>query len=331
MNNLLGENIIFLISQPRSGSTLLQRIISAHPEIDTTSEPWIMLPALNDLLLMDHKSRYDVSLAKKARHNFISRLPKGDRDYTDALRHMTSHLYNQALSTSGKRYFLDKTPRYYFIIKELYHTYPLSKYVILVRNPLAVLISIINTWIKNEWFYIYRYKEDLLNAPKDILEGISELQKKCVIVNYEKLIMQPENEIKRVCKYIGVEYLEEMIEYGNHDISRWSFGDQVKIYQNTRPVKQNLELWQDSLKIPQIWRLVNDYFDYLSLDIVEELGYSYQELKEIIDHNRPNPYYHRLTLPLSWLLEKPKENRSHWESAFAMIHAKLFSTFLYKN
>jgi hypothetical protein len=35
---------IFLLSLPRSGSTLAQRILAAHEGIATTSEPWILLP-----------------------------------------------------------------------------------------------------------------------------------------------------------------------------------------------------------------------------------------------------------------------------------------------
>lgn len=41
-----GKNLIFIVSQPRSGSTLLQRILSAHSQICTTSEPWLALPLL---------------------------------------------------------------------------------------------------------------------------------------------------------------------------------------------------------------------------------------------------------------------------------------------
>jgi len=41
--NISGKNLIFLISQPRSGSTLLQRVTGSHSEIQTESEPRIML------------------------------------------------------------------------------------------------------------------------------------------------------------------------------------------------------------------------------------------------------------------------------------------------
>ena len=39
----LGHDLIFVISQPRSGSTLLQRLLSGHSWIQTSAETWLML------------------------------------------------------------------------------------------------------------------------------------------------------------------------------------------------------------------------------------------------------------------------------------------------
>ena len=43
MSDFSQKNLIFLISQPRAGSTLTQRILGSHQDIHTISEPWIML------------------------------------------------------------------------------------------------------------------------------------------------------------------------------------------------------------------------------------------------------------------------------------------------
>ena len=49
---------------------------------------------------------------------------------------MYSHLYNCALKDTGKKFFfLDKTPRYHYIISEIYRTFPKAKLIILLRNP----------------------------------------------------------------------------------------------------------------------------------------------------------------------------------------------------
>ena len=37
---------IFIISLPRSGSTLLQRILTSHESVASASEPWLLLPLI---------------------------------------------------------------------------------------------------------------------------------------------------------------------------------------------------------------------------------------------------------------------------------------------
>ena len=40
---MLDRNLIFIVSQPRSGSTLLQNLLSNNTQVNTASEPWILL------------------------------------------------------------------------------------------------------------------------------------------------------------------------------------------------------------------------------------------------------------------------------------------------
>ena len=40
------ENLILMISPPRAGSTMLQRILGSHSDIHTVSEPWLVLHPL---------------------------------------------------------------------------------------------------------------------------------------------------------------------------------------------------------------------------------------------------------------------------------------------
>jgi len=62
-NNLYGKNLIFLISQPRSGSTLLQKILNTHSQIISASEPWIMLNPVYALRSSGIKAEYNSKIA----------------------------------------------------------------------------------------------------------------------------------------------------------------------------------------------------------------------------------------------------------------------------
>ena len=301
---LEGENLIFLISQPRAGSTLLQRMLGSHPDIYTVSEPWLMLHPLYGLRVEGHKAEYNVPLAWEGLQTFFRALPNGEKDFIEGMRRMYSYLYSKALAASGKRYFLDKTPRYYFVIPELYHVFPKAHYIILLRNPLAVLSSIINTWVKH-WFSLYNHKHDLLQAPHLLLNGKEALGDKVIVVHYEELVKNPESEMRRISDKLEIDFVPEMIEYGRHGISHWCFGDQKEVYQHTRPVSQNAEKWMRSINNPQVWRLASDYLRLLGRETVEQMGYSYEQLWEILREHRPRRIRLWVTFPMSWLLRKP--------------------------
>ena len=315
---LQGENLIFLISQPRAGSTLLQRMLGSHPEIYTVSEPWIMLHPLYAMRSKGHEADYNATAAWKGLQTFLEALPDGEEGFIEGTRRMYSYLYDQALAASGKRYFLDKTPRYYFIIAELYRVFPRAHYIILLRNPLAVLSSIINTWIKH-WFALYSNKHDLVQAPRLLLEGQEILGDQAVVVHYEDLVENPENEMRRICGKLEIEFVPEMVEYGNHSIPHWHFGDQKEVYQHTQPVSQNAEKWVRAMDNPQTWRLASDYLQSLGRETIEQMGYSYEALWQVLQEHRPHRIRLWVTFPIMWLLKKPVKDYNRLVRPFVLV------------
>ena len=202
MDRSLGENLIFIISQPRAGSTLLQRILGNHPDLHTVSEPWLMLHPFYCLECQGFRAEYNEVVAQSAVQNFLGTLPNREDEYFEGVRRMYTYLYESSLATAGKRYFLDKTPRYYFVIPQLYRTFPKAHFLILYRNPLAVLCSIISAWAKENWFALFQFKHDLIRAPGLLNEGIQFLGERAMVVHYEELVVNAERGIQDICKTI---------------------------------------------------------------------------------------------------------------------------------
>lgn len=316
-NILKGKNLIFLISQPRAGSTLTQRMLGSHSEIHTVSEPWLMLHPFYALRSEGYEVEYNTQWARDAVQGFINDIPEGEEAYFNGLRRMYSYLYSCATLPSGKRYFLDKTPRYYFIISELYKTFPEAYYIILLRNPLAVLCSMINTWTQDDWFKLHLYKHDLLEAPVRLINSINLLKNNCIVLHYEWLLLNPEWETSKICSWLGVDFLPEMINYGSvKDSPAWKYGDQNKVYQQTKPDPLNLDRWVLDLEKPQIWRLANDYLEFLGAQQFIQLGYSYEEMRDLLDSKRPQWLDLWNTIPLDILLENPEERESWKEEQY---------------
>lgn len=320
---IFGKSLIFLISQPRAGSTLLQRMLGSHPDVHTISEPWLMLHPLYALRSKGYEAEYGAFGARSALQTFLQGLPKGEDEYIEGVRRMYSYLYERALADSGRRYLLDKTPRYYFIIPDLYRTFPEAHYIILLRNPLAVLSSVLRTWVGEDWPRLYHYKHDLVRAPRLLLESLEYLGEQGTVVHYESLVRNPEGEMGRICHRLNLNFAPEMIAYGNHGLPQWHFGDQGEVYERDRPVGENAEKWVQALDDPLKWRLTKDYLHLLGRETVEQMGYTYEALRQIQETNRPAPRKLWLTFSLDWLLKEPTEERPMWERGFVRMVSSL--------
>ena len=302
-----GQNLIFLISQPRAGSTMTQRILASHPDIHTVSEPWLMLHPLYAMRSQGYEAEYNAALARTALKGFFEEVSSDEDAYFVGVRKMCGHFYNCALNSSNKSYFLDKTPRYYHIIPELHKTFPQASFIILFRNPLSVACSIFSTWGKEEWFNLDLYKEDLTFAPAKLIDGIKQLGKNCLTLSYEDLLVNSESEIRRVCNFLGVQFSVKMLEYGACNLPRWQYGDQDLVYQKVRPDPGNLDKWILSVKSPHIWQVTNEYLEYLGHDTLSQMGYSYRELRKTLDANRPQEIDVTKISQVEWLQRKPDQ------------------------
>jgi len=303
--NKLGSQLIFLISLPRSGSTLLQKVLNSHSDIQTKSEPWIMLHPIYALRQGGYSAEYNEQLAFKALGIFLQDLPNSEETYIEGLRLMFSHIYKMALTELKSKYFLDKTPRYYEVIPELYNIFPEAKFVVLLRNPVAVLNSRVRLLNGLNLKSLNICKRDLLNGPNKLLEGIKLLGKKCIVVQYENFVEQPQVELEKLCAYLGITYTSTILNYNSGGTEKWEYGDPQTVYMNSEPNASYKDRWHESIEQPQLWRLYYEYSRRLGDILFEDLGYDYSQMTERFNKNRPNRLRLLMTKPLKYFLSKP--------------------------
>ena len=283
------KQLLFIISQPRSGSTLTQRIIGSHPRVYTRSEPWIMLHSLYSLKQRNFQADFDAELWRPAFNDFIDHLPQGSRQgYIESLRQMHFELYENYLSAAGKEIFLDKTPRYYLIVDELYQVFPEAKFVLLLRHPLAVLSSILETWIGDDYPRLARHRHDLLTAIEKEVEFVEAVRENKCVVRYEDLLENPVGIVRQICRYAGLEYSDDLVRnYFSSDVSAWKYGDPVHAKSKSSIDTASKEKWLDGLASPQTWRFFHDYLQLIGKTNLEKLGYEYDETMSLLTDNMP--------------------------------------------
>lgn len=282
--NELGANLIFLISQSRAGSTLFQKLLAGHPEIHSMTEPWIMLHPIYALKEDGINAEYHSLLARHGLEDFVGQVPEGIELYRIALRKMGCTLYNRVLELSGKQFFLDKTPRYYHIIPELYSIFPEAKFIFLLRNPIEVLSSVIETNRVDDLEIPSLI--DLIKGPGCLLDGIKMLKEKAIVVDYESFIQSPESVIRRVCNRIGILFYRPLLNRGQCPKPEGGIGDANGVNQNSNQATDNIDKWLLNFSSLELIALADEYLKTLGPEIVSNMGYNFEVLRQKLELRR---------------------------------------------
>ncbi len=283
----LGEELFFIISQPRSGSTLLQHILGSHSEIHTLPEPWVMLPKIYESRSQGVNAEYNAYFASQAIQDFLDRIPDGKETYLNTVRESTLKLYRQSLVGINKSYFLDKTPRYYHIIPEINRVFPAAKIIILKRHLLSVLSSLIK---QNGYRGIFTEdrRHDIFTAPFLINQAVEAIGQNIIVVHYEDLVKNPLQTIEELCRFLSIDFQKSMIQYGSKvKFKDTSFIDYKSIYKNNSPTSDYIEQWIEHFQDPQLNHIAENYIKSLGKTTVEDFGYSYDLMLDILNNIKP--------------------------------------------
>jgi hypothetical protein len=272
---------IFILSLPRSGSTLAQRILAAHEPIATASEPWILLPYLYTLQEQGIYAEYSHRALVQAVKDFCAVLPDGRSDYVAEIRRFALRLYGRA-SPEGTRYFVDKTPRYHLISDEIATAFPDGKYIFLWRNPLAVVASIMETWANGKW-NLYRFKVDLFEGVENLTRTFERYGERAHAVQYEALIANPEETWGGVFRYLDMTFDRSALErFGSVELTgRW--GDHSGTQKYTKVSADPLEGWRRTLNNPIRKEWCRRYLRWIGRDRLAMMGYDLDALMADLD------------------------------------------------
>jgi hypothetical protein len=244
------RSLIFVIGPPRSGSTLLMRMLSSHSAIYSRAEPHLLTP-LAHLGFYDtvDAAPFDHLQAQQSVRELVADLPRGENDYLDACRAYTDLLYGRVLAArgKGKPLFLDKTPANALVLPFIAKLYPQARYVVLTRHPAAIWSSYANSFFDGDYIAARKFNPVLNRYVPAMARFIRERPVPFVRVGYEDLVRNPEDAMRRVFEFLGVPFEAAAIDYGQHEHEAKGLGDPLGVQQHSRPVTDSVEKWAHEL------------------------------------------------------------------------------------
>lgn len=262
---------LFLFSLPRTGSTLLQRILGSHADIATTSEPWFMLPYIYSLRESGVNAEYEHAVMAGGVQGFSKEyLPGGTDEYLSEIMELGLRLYRKA--GSGHRYFLDKTPRYHHIARDLIALFQEGRFVFLWRHPVAVAASMMQTWADGRW-NLHTFSADLFPGLVGLIEAYEEYADRVCAVRYEDLLQNPEPELRRVLTYLDVEFDPGVLMHFADLEMRTPYWDPTGTRMYRAISREPLEKWKQTMANPirKAWSV--RYLRWLGRDRLAIMGY----------------------------------------------------------
>jgi len=280
---------------PRSGSTLLSLMLGSHPEICSPPEPWIVLALTEYLGLGNIRfAPYGREWAEIAAMEFLLNPERKQRgvlgkalrmigatsppDATTVARQILQAAYQMHLDVSGKKVFVDKTPRYYTVLGLINEIFPQAKKIILLRNPLDIFASYKSTWEVSRSIFT---PEGVLVHTRDFCEGLFTLadyiapnRDDVLVLRYEDLASDPESVLRSACGYADIDFSPAMLAFYENtalleEYRRSPVGDPVSSNQPKPTSNLTVNAWEERLDRADIQALI----DVLGSHIFERLGY----------------------------------------------------------
>ncbi|HEY5761005.1 MAG TPA: sulfotransferase [Steroidobacter sp.] len=197
---------IFIVGMPRTGTTLLDRILSNHSAVQSLGE------------------RNDFSAAVSEASGRFFRLPQqGDRLQLikDLNLETVGRLYEQRLRrlAPGGRYVIDKNPQNLFNLPLILQALPAARVLCLQRDPMDACFSNLKELFQAD-AYPYSYAlNDLADHCLRVQSWVRHWQaiapQSVQIVSYEDLVGSPERTIEQVLDFLGLDRQSAL-----HEITR---------------------------------------------------------------------------------------------------------------
>ena len=267
---------VFVFSLPRSGSTLLQRMLATHPAVETASEPWILLPFLYALRRKGIYAEYGHRTSIRAIEDFAAGLPGGERQYLDAVRDLALRLYRERAGAAAQ-FFVDKTPRYHVIAGDILKMFEDARFIFLWRNPLAIVASMIQGWGHGRW-NLYEFEVDLYDGLEALVEAQQAAGDRAISVRFAELVDKSPEARDRVFTFLGLEMADADPERQIQVHLDGRMGDQTGVRQYSRLSQEPRIKWTKTLGSPLRKAWCRRYLRWIGRERLRAMGYELDEL-----------------------------------------------------
>ncbi len=218
------NNVVFILSAPRSGSTLLRLMLAGHfqlfcpPELNLLHHDQLSDWLINRLKRFPRSTHVIQNLM--AIMGFTPSEVNYFLDHPEKATIPIADVYAQIEKSTQKTIIVDKTPSYtkhLFTLQQTEALFDQAQYIHLVRHPYAVIDSfvrhrfhkLINTDQNDPYLsaeYVWTQRNQNVLTFKEQTES-----KRYYLLHYEHLVAQPRETMAGICRFLQISFSENLL------------------------------------------------------------------------------------------------------------------------
>lgn len=206
--------MVFIGGMPRSGTTLMRVMLDAHEDVRCGEETRV-IPKILGIRNNWYKSEKEAKRLELA----------GVTPYV--VDEAIKQFILEVIVRHGEpaKYLCNKDP---FTLKSqgyLTRLFPNAKFLLMIRDGRATAHSIIERKVTITGFDITSYRDVLTKwnrAIENMYNQCEAAPHKCLPVRYEQLVLHPEENLRRISRFLGIPFTMDMVHHDEHLTSRIS-------------------------------------------------------------------------------------------------------------
>jgi len=198
------EGLFFIVGMPRTGSTLLDKILAVHPNVVDIGETDDLREVVGSLTNGDRTNINQQNLLQAT----DAQLASAAESYLDRIHRFFGESEN----------YIDKTLPNMWLVGFIHLLFPNAKILHCSRNPLDNCFSIFSTDFEGSFFRFaynlqelgeyYRVYRDMMEHWHNVLPSEAYYE-----VSYESLVASPEEESRRLIKFCGLDWDDACLNF----------------------------------------------------------------------------------------------------------------------
>lgn len=261
---MVDKKVIFIIGVGRSGTSLLQSMLHAHSEICFIPEAqYVKHYMRRKSVQREHENAgpeaflnviKEDEYLKKSGVNLSDCIREASHDEPFSLANVFRSYLTSYSDAADVRYLGEKDARNLDFLEQLKANFPNSKVLLIIRDPRDVVLSKTKAaWSSGRpyWLHALIGNAQLILGQK---EGERFFGESFMELRYEDLLAQPEQTLGGICKFLEIDYEEEMLRF--HINAGELFKEKRELqykYNNFKPlIKKNSEKWKQEFSSSKI-------------------------------------------------------------------------------